>query len=466
MIYKPSKNRMKDNCMFYHNGTYYLYSMYIKDGSELFNNVWCATSKDGVNFKDYGMVVEDFSQQIWAMKVYKCDDGFYMNSGSFTECGKQAVLKFWHSYDLLNWTYKSELDIISPELQKNGIRLDCMCVTENGGKYYGYATGQYGYLTSSDGAHWTPNPINISYKPFPEYNNALGGFEIADFIHYGGMYYLLCGGFGHLGVNGYGVYLYQSEKPEGPFKPCLPFYRINGTSNRWVNMWERCFEKDGELLAHNYMYDGYTYECGSVYLPPIKKLQKENNRLYLKWWENNNLLKGKLYSKSNCLESQMGEIDIFDIEHNSCDISESIELPSKNGAFIEAKLTLEKNKFTKYSYGGIYLGEDKTQGTAILFDTYGKCDIVYIKNGVIEKTEDTIGFGSTALYHLADGKKYSVKIITKGGMFEVYVDDIYLQTFNSAHYKEEIAKPFKFISSVSCRKGCTLTDIKVYNLSL
>ena len=464
MIYKPSKNRMKDNCMFYHDGTYYLYSMYIKDGSELFNNVWCATSKDGVHFEDYGAVVEDFPKQIWAMKVYEGDDGFYMNSGSFTEDGKQAVLKFWHSYDLINWTYKSELDVISPEADKKGIRLDCMCVVENGGKYYGYATGQYGYLTSSDGAHWTPNPINISYKPFPEYNNALGGFEIADFIYIDGMYYLLCGGFGHLGMRGYGVYLYQSENPKGPFSPCLPFYRINGTSNRWVNMWERCFKKDGELLAHNYMYDGYTYECGNVYLPPIKKLEKEGNRLYLKWWENNNLLKGELLSKTDCLSSQIGEIDIFDEEHNDCDISSGIFLP--NSAFIEAKLTLETNKFTKYSYGGIYLGEDKTQGTAILFDTFGKCDIAYIKNGKIEKIEDTIGFGSCSIYHLADGETYDIRIITKDGMFEVYVNNIYLQTFNSAHFKEDISRPFKFISSISVRKGCTLTNVEVSNLNL
>jgi len=58
----------------------------------------------------------------------------------------------------------------------------------------------------------------------------LGGFEIADFIKFEDKYYLFCGGFGYLGVNGYCVYIYESDSPNGVFKPHLPNYRINGTS--------------------------------------------------------------------------------------------------------------------------------------------------------------------------------------------------------------------------------------------
>ena len=101
MIYKPQKGQIKDNTIFYHNGKFYLFSMYHKENSSTFNNVWLAISDDGVNFKDYGCIVEDFPKPIWAMYVYKIDDGFMMNSGSFGDDGAQSVLKFWYSKDLI-----------------------------------------------------------------------------------------------------------------------------------------------------------------------------------------------------------------------------------------------------------------------------------------------------------------------------------------------------------------------------
>ena len=67
---------------------------------------------------------------------------------------------------------------------------------------------------------------------------------------------MFCGGFGHWGNNGYGVYIYESNKPDGIFRPHLPNYRINGTSKRWVNMWERFLKKmESSLLATICMMD-------------------------------------------------------------------------------------------------------------------------------------------------------------------------------------------------------------------
>lgn len=464
MIYCAGKGRMKDNCMFYHNGIYYLFSMYTKD-NVLFNNIWLATSEDGVHFRDYGCVVEDFPKQIWAMKVYRGNDGFYMNSGSFTDNGKQVVLKFWYSHNLTDWEYMPELDVISPGWDKEGIRLDCMCVVSREGTYHGYATGQYGYLTSEDGAHWKAQQVNIDYQPFPPYNTALGGFEIADFIWMDGMYYLLCGGFGHLGSDGYGVYVFESKRPDGPFAPSLPFYRINGTSKRWVNMWERCFEKDGALLAHNYMYDGYSYECGNVYLPPIKKLEKNRHGLRLVWWEENEALRGDLYAGTEQLRAQSQAWDVF-TQVSDCVTSPGTALPADGGAMIEAMMTLDETGFTQYSCGGLYLEEKDNEGMAILFDTYGKCEIAWVQNNRIKAVEDTIRFPSAASYYLEGGKTYSIKVITKNGMFEVYVDDVYLQTFNSAHCPDSVSVPFRSCGAISLRKGCTISDLRIYQLNL
>lgn len=462
MLYRPKKGQIKDGCMVYANETFYLFSMYHKENSDGFNHVWLATSRDGVHFEDYGCVVEDFPACIWAMKVYRAGDTYYMNSGSFTPDGEQAILKFWQSADLLHWEYRSDLDVLAPNHSDPKARLDCMNVVEKNGHFYGYATGQYSYLESEDGAHWTAHPARIDYHPFPPYNTALGGFEIADFIEMEGRYYLLCGGFGHLGMSGYGVYLYGSETPDGTFTPCLPYYRLNGTSKRWINMWERCFLKDGDTLAHNYVYDGYTYECGNVFLPPIKRLIQEGEKLCLTWWDGNSSLYGKIVKTTESLRAERPRHDVREEEDQCVEVSDLLSLPPS--AILHARLTLSENKFTKYSSGGIYLAEDASSGSAILFDTYGACHIAHVKAGKIEAIEDTIGFGSTAPYHLQDGKTYDIRILCKNGFFEIYVNDRYLQTFNTAHTPTEQAKPIIGMGTIAKRSGCTLSDITIYEM--
>lgn len=464
MIYKPSKGKMKDGCMIFEGDTFYLFSMYHKDGSSRFNNVWLARSDDGVHFEDYGCVVEDFPDCIWAMKIYRGKDAFYMNSGSFTADQKQAVLKFWRSEDLLHWTYKPELDVVAPNQNETNARLDCMNVLNYNGKYYGYATGQFGYLESEDGIRWVAYPSRINYSPFPPYNTALGGFEIADFIEMDERFYLLCGGFGHLGMDGYGVYLYESTSPDGIFTPCLPFYRLNGTSHRWVNMWERCFTRGSETLCHNYMYDGYTYEKGNVYLPPIKKMKKNEQSLCLAWWDGNNVLYGDPYQKAELLTVENASSCVF--ANTDVGLAFSELLPIADGAIIECELTLEKNKFTEYSSGGIYLAEEGNSGSAILFDTNGKCSIHHVKDFEICAVEDVIGFGSTAPYYVESGKTYNIRILSRNGMFEIYVNDLYLQTFNNAHTSGQLSSPIIGFGAVSQRRRTMLSNITVYQLKL
>lgn len=463
MIYKPQKGHIKDDCMFYHNGKFYLFSMYTKEKPDKFNNVWLAVSDDGVNFKDYGCVVEDFPDFIWAMKVYETENGFMMNCGSFSG-GSQSVLKFFYSKDLISWEYKPELDVESPVIEGENMRLDCMYVLRENDKYYGYATGQFGFLTSKDGMHWDIHKTNIDYSPFPQYNKALGGFEVADCIKFADKYYMFCGGFGHLGYNGYGVYVYESDTPDGTFKPHLPNYKINGTSKRWVNMWERFFKKDGEFLTCNYMYDGYTYEKGNVWLPPIKKLASDDLGLHLEWWQGNEKLIGGVYKTHNELCAQNGGSSVFDQSKATVNISEILSL--NDNSVIEFDLTLEENLFTEYSSGGFYLAEGENEGTAVLFDTYGKCQICGIAGNEIAVVDDEIGYGSTAPYYLESGKTYKIRVLVKDDMFEIYVDNKYLQTLNTTHYKDVEGKKICGFGAVSNRRGCKLTNVKILDLKI
>ena len=65
MFYRPSKGKMKDNCLICHEGRYYMYSMYARHAEyeasqSRYNNIWLAVSEDGVHFSDWGCVVEDY----------------------------------------------------------------------------------------------------------------------------------------------------------------------------------------------------------------------------------------------------------------------------------------------------------------------------------------------------------------------------------------------------------------------
>ena len=128
MIYRPLQGKMKDDYMLYSDGTFYLFSMYHKENSTTYNQVHMATSKDGVHFEDFGCIIEDYPTEVWAMTVYKGEDAFYLCATCASEAGNMAALKFWKSSDLQNWKYVPDADVVPPDVDKTGCRLDCMIV--------------------------------------------------------------------------------------------------------------------------------------------------------------------------------------------------------------------------------------------------------------------------------------------------------------------------------------------------
>lgn len=157
LLYRTPEGTLKDNCVVWHDGTFYLFAMYRLEpkarDQDQWRHVWLATSTDGVHWKDVGPVIKDAPFGIYAMRVWKVGDRFLMNHGSFTG-EKQDVLRLWESRDLIHWEYLGpEYDVRRPD----GQRIDHMDVipVEEEGKtvYYGYAVG--GVLRSEDGLKWT-----------------------------------------------------------------------------------------------------------------------------------------------------------------------------------------------------------------------------------------------------------------------------------------------------------------------
>ena len=56
MIYKPGSGQFWDPSILYHEGKYYLFSMYRPDKGPN-HHVWSAVSDDGVHWKDVGIVI-------------------------------------------------------------------------------------------------------------------------------------------------------------------------------------------------------------------------------------------------------------------------------------------------------------------------------------------------------------------------------------------------------------------------
>ena len=469
MFYKPSYGKMKDNCIVFHEGRYYLYSMYAKHAeynamSARYNNVWLAISDDGVHFSDYGCVIENHPTLIWAMKVHRVDGTFYMNAGSFSESGAQNRLLFWSSKDLLHWTPRPDLMVTAPPVDGCEVRLDCMNALQlPDGSWYGYATGYYNFLRSPDGIHWEITEGSIETAPFPPFAPGEGGFEIADCFYLDGRYFLLSGAFGYMGMPGYGVYVYTADAPQGPFRPLLPSFRVNGNSGRWVNVWERAFLTEDGVLAHNYMYNSNNYELGLCHLPPIKRFSYENGELILKWWEKNEAARGELCACADSLRAQTECRNIWEPDAAPVTVTTDALLSGEN--FIEGILSLEPGRnWTDLVKGGLYLEDTRGFGTVILFDCSGKVHICTMKDGTLLAVEDEIGYGCAAPYWLEPGKEYTFRIVTRHGLFEVYLDDRYLQTFNTAHIPGQDAAPICRAGAAALRGACCIKDLRIYNM--
>lgn len=226
-------------------------------------------------------------------------------------------------------------------------------------------------------------------------------------------------------------------------------------------MWERVFLRNGELLAHNYMYDGHTYENGASYLPPIKKLIRSEKGLLLQWFSENERAKGDLLAEYS---------DPFAVENEergiwSDDALPQIQLadvPLPENAVIEGIFSLGTAGWTMFPKGGLYLAETETSGTAIVFDSCGKTQILSISEEKPPLVEDEISFGSAAPYWMEPEKEYSFRILIRNGLYEIYLNDTYLQTFNNAHSPGSLSTPFSKFGIVSLRGYCTVHSLRIY----
>src|SRR5688572_23234452 len=113
MLYRPRDGAMWDPSMIYHDGRYFLFSMYetaeetasSREAGTRWTDVWCAVSDDGVHWDDVGSVIREQPLYVMKMFVRRLGDRFVMNFGSSSETPAfhNDTLRFWESDDLLTW---------------------------------------------------------------------------------------------------------------------------------------------------------------------------------------------------------------------------------------------------------------------------------------------------------------------------------------------------------------------------
>jgi hypothetical protein len=470
MIYKPSTGRFKDTSIVWHQGKYHLFSMYSPSAEDDFRNVWMAVSSDGVHWEHLGPVIKDAPFNIWAMAVHRIGARFIMNHGSFSRPGIQNVIRFWESTDLVHWTFMGhEADLTpDPRWYHPDSRLDCMSVvpvTANGATaYYGYATGPGGFLESQDGIHWQglpPPQVEWDTVPPPPTPKDEGGFEVGGCHQIDGRYYLVGGWFNYLGGTGYGVYTLIGDTPVGPFRADAAAYRLCGNSTRWVAMWARFCETDANLLINGYLYSGYTYETGETWLPPLKKaVVDENGHLRLGYWKGNDVLKGATLTADfdRCRTVYPGEPGAAcsatptenglrlqtQPERNSIlrtDIPTTVAVIDapfnfNKGIVVEGVMlvTCQDPRLVASSVG-FYLEETPGEGTAILLHSYGRTEIgkLTLAAPLTFAVEDVIGPGCAAPAGIVPHTPHTFRLLVRKNMFELYLDDRLVQTFNTTH---------------------------------
>ena len=505
IVYRPNVGRFKDTCVLWHKGQFYLFSMYTLGDNAGFRNVWAATSKDGVHWKHVGPVIKDAPFNIWAMSVHRVGDKFIMNHGSFTTPGVQNVIRFWESKDLVHWKFMGHEADLLPDARWYApkSRLDCMSVVpvvENGRtKYYGFATGPGGFLESDDGIRWSglPQPrVDWSCVPPPPMPPDEGGFEIGGCHTIGGKFYLVGGWFNYMGATGYGVYTLIGDTARGPFRADAAAYRLCGNSTRWVSLWARFCPTDTELLVNCYMYNGYTYETGETWLPPLKKAVVDSDgHLRLGYWRGNDALKGApakvdlhacklVYPKNDNHECVCGatadRIDLQALPERQSHSTLRAKIPTAvavldsefdfdRGVVVEGTIqaTCRDRRLVAPTIG-FYLQEKSGMGTAILLHGCGRTEIGKMTLGdhVAFSPEDTIGPGCAAPAGILPHTDHSFRLLVRKNMFEFYLDDMLVQTFNTTHDPDVAGLTPERIGFVVQNGQGLFSDLKVWSMDL
>ncbi|MEI6218151.1 MAG: hypothetical protein WCP86_04575, partial [bacterium] len=446
MIFKPEKGAMWDPSILWHDGKYHAFMMYNVDGNNGLGAGHCllATSVDGAHWRDEGPVINERARSdgaaFFKCFVAKCGDKFIMDHGVARQQG-QDVMRFYQSKDLRYWDFITSMEPDARWYSRE--RWDHMYILPKiEGKpeagYWGYivAVSNKGnhlpsMMESRDGTRW---------KALPPTRTRWGSTPPKRYLEYGGCeringkYYLIGGVHEYMGNKGYCMYTFVADNPRGPFRPDAEAFRLCGNSGKfvaWLAAWAR--GKD-ELLISNYA-SPHPEDRSPWLLPMRKAVVDKHGHLRMGWWSGNEALKGRRLTtgkKKVTLDSKNkpGNYDVFRLAGTR----------SAGGVILEgtvrARASGRGDKNARPSVGFVIEGES-CQSVAVQMGI-GKPEgrethigtVSAGPNGSLTFTsEDVTGKGCATVTGVEDGREHTFRLLRRAGMFELYIDDLLMQTY-------------------------------------
>jgi len=474
-IYNPQGGVIWDPSVFYHQGKYYVVTMYglSEEGEHIWGNarfLGLASSDDGVHWENQGPIIHRYCKDMNYGKacVRKLADGrFILNHGSFYGTSGGQIMGFFLSDDLKDWEllYQKEPD----QRWYTRARWDHMYMMpkkhdDPSAGYWGYGVAQCRddvvqgpfMMQSKDGITWeTLPPPKMDWGNVPPYLMEYSGCE-----RIGDKYYLIGGNFvgtkpGLDKRGGYAVCTAIADDPLGPFRPDDKAFRLCGIERRGnpsKNMtWLAAFArgKDGELLVSN----SALIQSRTWMLPLRKAVVDPQGHLRLHWWPQNEALRGEpvpLKTTTVSLERPLEK----NKEYSMFELPEKLDVLKGfifEGTFHVKEPTVVGEPHSRRHAVGLFLPESQKRIKAIelgIGSPKGRASVI----GILEPAdangsssapsaesansrqfqfhpEDTTcdGFHATVT-GVAPGE-HTFRLLVRIGCFELYIDDQLMQTF-------------------------------------
>jgi hypothetical protein len=339
-------------------------------------------------------------------------------------------------------------------------------------------------MESADGLHW-----NAMQPPLAE----LGGrdpispglaYETGGAERIGGKYYLLAGTYGYLRQMSYAMFTFTSDNPRGPFKLDPKAWRLcgasqahpplpTGTGVQQLACWVR---GNGELLISNYL------TWGNIVLLPLRKpVVDADGHLRLGYWKNNDAAKGRplALNMDQCEQVFPREPRLLMADAPSVRLkAEGIDpaVPSRAAALLRQAFDLEQGVILEGTIevaagrnrpccAGFYLEAKQGEGTGIALeasDAALRCSHV----GALKlgkpwdfRSCDETGPGCATVTGIAPGSKHTFRLWLHHNIFELYVDDLLMQTMAVGERTGRVG--FLVQNGVA-----TVTDLKAWSMNL
>ncbi|MGQ9663474.1 MAG: DUF2961 domain-containing protein, partial [Kiritimatiellia bacterium] len=407
MFYKARSKftgNMWDTWLYRHEGTYYLYTL--GNAGPKWDNISMASSPDGVHWTEIGRVLAKGpgvtwmgTGSVWKSPNFQQDGKFFMNFSEWK--GPRQTIFFAESQDLVHWTrLGNQYEFVQDErwYEANG-RWDCIwTLPRPDGGLYGYWTanakpetgGRFGFGETLDGITWSALA--------PPTVEGMGNGEVGAIAPLGGKYYMMFGSYPTM-------WTLVADEPTGPFRPATK----NRTLLSQHTYFSRFLELPDALLVNHHAIA----RDGQVYFSPLKEAVLDSEgTLRLGWWSGNERMKHDPIDVR--LPTQIAPAESMVLLENTFDFG--------RGVILEGQMVMPEAGGQRR---GLYIGCGPQEGGAVLVDSNGIATF-----GTMTADGATFRSEKTANREMTFASPARFRLLVKGPLMEVYLNDILLECFS------------------------------------